>query len=127
MADLSAVSSRATASGRDVLLATKLHVPGLGAGLVPRARLTERLEEGLGRGLVLVCAPAGYGKTVLLAGWRPSVPGHRPRGCRWMPGTTTLPGSGVMRWLRWIGHGRGSPTGWGRCSARPRRPHSSRW
>jgi LuxR family maltose regulon positive regulatory protein len=52
-----------------VLLATKLHVPGLGPDLVPRPRLTERLDEGLGRGLVLVCAPAGYGKTVLLAGW----------------------------------------------------------
>jgi LuxR family transcriptional regulator, maltose regulon positive regulatory protein len=64
-----AASSRATASGRDVLLATKLHVPGLGPDLVPRPRLMERLDEGLGRGLVLVCAPAGYGKTVLLAGW----------------------------------------------------------
>ncbi len=52
-----------------MLLATKLHVPGLGPDLVPRPRLTERLDEGLGRGLVLVCAPAGYGKTVLLAGW----------------------------------------------------------
>ena len=35
---------------------------------MPRPRLTERLDEGLGRGLALVCAPAGYGKTVLLAG-----------------------------------------------------------
>ena len=52
-----------------MLLATKLHVPGCGPGLVPRPRLAERLDEGLGRGLVLVCAPAGYGKTVLLAGW----------------------------------------------------------
>ena len=38
----------------DVLLATKLHVPGLGPGLVPRPRLTERLDEGLGRGLVRI-------------------------------------------------------------------------
>ena len=36
---------------------------------MPRPRLTERLDEGLGEGLVLVCAPAGYGKTVLLAEW----------------------------------------------------------
>jgi LuxR family transcriptional regulator, maltose regulon positive regulatory protein len=49
-------------------LATKLHVPWPLLGLVPRPRLTERLDEGLGRGLLLVCAPAGYGKTVLLAG-----------------------------------------------------------
>ena len=54
---------------RDVLLATKLHVPGPRPGLVPRPRLARRLDEGLGRGLVLVCAPAGYGKTVLLADW----------------------------------------------------------
>jgi LuxR family maltose regulon positive regulatory protein len=56
-------------SERDVLLATKLHVPGARPGLVPRPRLAGRLEEGLARGLVLVCAPAGYGKTVLLADW----------------------------------------------------------
>jgi LuxR family maltose regulon positive regulatory protein len=37
--------------------------------LVPRPRLAQRLDEGRGRGLVLVCAPAGYGKTVLLAEW----------------------------------------------------------
>src|SRR5438046_2483257 len=37
--------------------------------LVPRPRLAERLDEGLARGLMLVCAPAGYGKTVLLADW----------------------------------------------------------
>ena len=57
------------ASERDVLLATKLHVPGPRPDLVPRPRLAERLDEGLARGLMLVCAPAGYGKTVLLADW----------------------------------------------------------
>jgi LuxR family maltose regulon positive regulatory protein len=56
-------------SEREALLATKLHVPGPHPGLVPRPRLAERLEEGLVRGLMLVCAPAGYGKTVLLADW----------------------------------------------------------
>ena len=54
---------------RDVLLATKLHVPRPGPGVVPRPRLTGYLEKGLEQGLVLVCAPAGYGKTVLLADW----------------------------------------------------------
>ncbi len=34
-----------------------------------RPRLTARLDEGLARGLVLVCGPTGYGKTVLLADW----------------------------------------------------------
>ena len=54
---------------RDVLLATKLHVPRPRPDFVPRPRLADRLDEGLSRGLVLVCAPAGYGKTVLLAYW----------------------------------------------------------
>ena len=63
------VDSPVTAPERDVLLATKLHLPGPRPGLVPRPRLTARLDEGLARGLVLVCAPAGYGKTVLLADW----------------------------------------------------------
>jgi len=57
------------ASERDVLLATKLHVPRPRPDLVPRPRLAERLDEGLAQGLVLVCAPAGYGKTALLADW----------------------------------------------------------
>ena len=57
------------ASERDVLLATKLHVPRPRPDLVPRPQLAERLDEGLARGLMLVCAPAGYGKTVLLADW----------------------------------------------------------
>ena len=50
---------------RDVLLATKLHVPGLRPGFVARPRLA----GALGGGLVLVCAPAGFGKTALLADW----------------------------------------------------------
>jgi LuxR family maltose regulon positive regulatory protein len=56
-------------SGQDVLLATKLHVPGPQPGFVPRGRLVQALGEGLARGRVLVCAPAGFGKTALLADW----------------------------------------------------------
>ena len=55
--------------GQDVLLATKLHVPRARPDLVPRSRLSDLLEEGLNRGLVLVAAPAGYGKSVLLSEW----------------------------------------------------------
>ncbi len=61
--------SPTAAPERDVLLATKLYMPAARPELVPRPRLTARLDEGLARGLVLVCAPAGYGKTVLLADW----------------------------------------------------------
>src|SRR5215469_16925749 len=52
-----------------VLLATKLHLPRPPPGFVPRPRLTEALSDGLAQGLVLVCAPAGFGKTGLLADW----------------------------------------------------------
>ena len=58
-----------TGTERDVLLATKLYLPGPRPGQVSRPRLRARLDEGLAQGLVLVCAPAGYGKTVVLADW----------------------------------------------------------
>ena len=54
---------------RDVLLATKLHVPRPRHGFVPRPRLLERLGEGTAHELTLVCAPAGFGKTSMLAEW----------------------------------------------------------
>ena len=69
MAESPSAAASEVASERDVLLATKLHVPGSRPGFVPRPRLAERLDEGLDPGLALVCAPAGYGKTVLLADW----------------------------------------------------------
>ena len=63
------IESPVTARGPDVLLATKLHMPAPRPGQVLRPRLTARLDEGLAAGLILACAPAGYGKTVLLADW----------------------------------------------------------
>jgi LuxR family transcriptional regulator, maltose regulon positive regulatory protein len=55
------------APARDVLVATKFHVPR--AGLVPRPQLLARLARGIGRGLTVVCTPAGFGKTTLLGDW----------------------------------------------------------
>jgi LuxR family transcriptional regulator, maltose regulon positive regulatory protein len=54
---------------RDDLLATKLHVPRPRRDFLSRARLLERLTEGTARELTLVCTPAGFGKTTLLADW----------------------------------------------------------
>jgi LuxR family transcriptional regulator, maltose regulon positive regulatory protein len=61
---------------QDALLATKLHVPRPQPGFVARSRLTARLDEGLAQRLILVCAPAGFGKTALLAAWASG--GKRP-------------------------------------------------
>ncbi len=55
------------------LLTTKLFIPQGRANLVPRPRLTERLNEELGRRLALVSAPAGFGKTTLLSEWASSL------------------------------------------------------
>jgi LuxR family transcriptional regulator, maltose regulon positive regulatory protein len=51
------------------LLETKLHVPSRRRGLVARPRLSERLSRGAESALTLVSAPAGFGKTTLLAEW----------------------------------------------------------
>ena len=59
----------AAAGTPDGVLSTKLYIPPRQPGFVPRPRLVEQLNEGLGRALILVCAPAGFGKTALLADW----------------------------------------------------------
>ncbi len=51
------------------LLFTKLYIPPSRPGIVLRPRLIERLNEGLQRKLVLVSAPAGFGKTTLVSEW----------------------------------------------------------
>ncbi|MFY9930781.1 MAG: LuxR C-terminal-related transcriptional regulator [Streptosporangiaceae bacterium] len=51
------------------LLETKLHVPRWRRSLVARPRLSERLSRGAESVLTLVSAPAGFGKTTLLAEW----------------------------------------------------------
>jgi LuxR family maltose regulon positive regulatory protein len=51
------------------ILRAKLYVPRGRPDAVPRSRLYERLDEGARRELTLVSAPAGFGKTTLLADW----------------------------------------------------------
>src|SRR5687768_16513823 len=52
------------------LLATKLRIPPRTRHVVRRARLVDALERGIpDHKLVLVSAPAGYGKTTLLSEW----------------------------------------------------------
>src|SRR5690349_3463795 len=61
--------ARAATPGQGALLTTKLHVPWPPPGFVPRPRLVQALGDGLARGRMLICAPAGSGKTALLADW----------------------------------------------------------
>jgi LuxR family maltose regulon positive regulatory protein len=60
------------------LLTTKLNIPSAQPQIVRRPRLIERLREGLNYKLVLVSAPAGFGKTTLISEWirssRPLIP-----------------------------------------------------
>jgi LuxR family maltose regulon positive regulatory protein len=51
------------------LLETKVYVPRPRPDLVPRPRLSERLDRAATSKLMLVSAPAGFGKTTLLAEW----------------------------------------------------------
>ncbi len=51
------------------ILATKLYIPPLRPHVVLRPRLLEQLNEGLHRNLILIAAPAGFGKTTLVSEW----------------------------------------------------------
>jgi LuxR family maltose regulon positive regulatory protein len=58
------------------LLETKLYRPLPKSRIISRPRLEDRLDTGLGRSagetaarLILVCAPAGFGKTTLISTW----------------------------------------------------------
>jgi len=55
--------------GEDAVLATKLHVPRPHEAFVPRPRLVELLDAGSPGRIAVVCAPAGFGKSALLADW----------------------------------------------------------
>lgn len=79
MAESVEASATGIAVPPDGLLATKLHVPASQPGYVTRPRLAGQLDEGLSRPLILVCAPAGFGKTALLADWS-----HRHNSIAWV-------------------------------------------
>lgn len=60
-------------SRTSLLIPTKLSPPRTLVDVIPRPRLTEKLNQVLGRSLALVLAPAGYGKSTLVADWLASV------------------------------------------------------
>lgn len=56
------------------LLVTKLSIPQLHQALTERNRLIQKMNAGLGRRLSLISAPAGFGKTTLVADWLNRLP-----------------------------------------------------
>jgi len=68
------------------LLSTKFHAPSIGSTLVRRQRLWRVLDEGLEQrvSLILVCGPAGYGKTTLVSEWLQASQKVRPDRFAWL-------------------------------------------
>ena len=60
-----------TAGTAEVVITTKLFRPGLRQQSVERKRLYDVLREGLALPLTLVVAPAGWGKSTIVADWAP--------------------------------------------------------
>jgi LuxR family maltose regulon positive regulatory protein len=51
------------------LLRTKFFIPPIRSSQIARPRLSELIDRGLDRAIILVSAPAGYGKTTLVSNW----------------------------------------------------------
>ena len=51
------------------MLLTKLHIPPASQNIVHRQELYEKLNIGLTRKLILISAPAGFGKTTIVSDW----------------------------------------------------------
>ena len=68
------------------LLSTKFAIPSPGGKLVHRPRLLRILDEGLEQNasLILLCAPAGYGKTTLVSDWLQTAPAIQPGPFAWL-------------------------------------------
>lgn len=70
-------------SQREPLLRAKLTAPPLPERLLSRPGLIERLNEGVRSRLVLICTPAGFGKTTLLRQWQQGAT-HQMRAFAWV-------------------------------------------
>ena len=57
-----------------MLLSTKFHRPTNPSDLVVRTRLFDKLNQGLNQPLTVICAPAGYGKTILASSFLTACP-----------------------------------------------------
>ncbi len=62
-------ANRSSVEQIEPLLRTKLFVPPFRPNCVNRPRLIEQINNGLDKVLILISAPAGYGKTTLVGSW----------------------------------------------------------
>jgi LuxR family maltose regulon positive regulatory protein len=58
-----------TLEQRDTLLSTKLFAPSIRSDHVSRPRLIAKINTALDKALILISAPAGYGKSTLVCRW----------------------------------------------------------
>jgi LuxR family maltose regulon positive regulatory protein len=91
-------TNRGENSGRIPLLSTKLHPARTRSFLLPRTRLTDKLDEGLHCKLTVIAAPAGYGKTTLLSEWAR----RRNRAAAWLS-LDALDNDPVAFWAYFVG------------------------
>jgi LuxR family maltose regulon positive regulatory protein len=81
------------------LLETKLYVARVRRGTVPRPRLADRLARGVTARLLLVSAPAGFGKTTALAQWVDSLPADGGTGTGAAAGSSRSTGQPAVAWV----------------------------
>ena len=67
--DMGEQGSPASPEQREQLLRTKLFVPPVRPNRVTRTRLFQQIDTGLDKALIMISAPAGYGKTTLVSCW----------------------------------------------------------
>jgi len=85
--------------GSDQLLLIKCLVPIVPQPLVERQRLNSLLEAGLRRKLTLVSAPAGFGKSTLVAAWATAQNAKRKSAARGMDETRNAHSTPQVAWV----------------------------
>ena len=65
----SATAAPKLAAGFDGLLRTKLDIPQIRSESIERARLLDAMAQGVARGIAVLSAPAGFGKSTILSQW----------------------------------------------------------
>lgn len=51
------------------MLTKKLYIPATIKDMVDRPRLLDKLDKGIEKKLILISAPAGFGKTTIICDW----------------------------------------------------------